>query len=89
MKKWSSRVNQYLSLCFYFSCEFVIKREGKSGIDSCRDNQRMNIFMGLSPLFTSRKKREGVREVNKEIFKMPEISIMIEDEACVVGSGSH
>lgn len=48
----------------------------------------MNIFMGLSPLFTSRKKR-GVREVNKEIFKMPEISVMIEDEACVVGSGSH
>lgn len=49
----------------------------------------MNIFMGLSPLFTSRKKREGVREVSKEIFKMPEISVMIEDEACVVGSGSH
>lgn len=76
-----------VSLWVFFPCEFI-KREGKR-IDSCRGNQRTNIFMGLSPLFTSRKKREGVREVNKDKFKMPEISVMIEDEACVVGSGSH
>ena len=49
----------------------------------------MNIFMGLSPLFISRKKREGVREVNKTIFKMPESNVMIEDGASVVRSGSH